>query len=312
MKVLIVGCGNIGFRHLEGILRVSGIIKIYIYDLDFSSFESKRNQISEESLKKIVLCDNLNNIENELDFIICATGSNERFEIISNLLSTFSCKNYLVEKIPFNSIDELQRANELFFANKINVWVNCPRRTLSIYKNLKNQLNQDPFTFHISGSNWGLACNALHFLDLMSFFTNSSIRKLSFVDATTPFQAKRKGYFEIDGTILIEFENGTKGEISCNKDTNLDLTLTINQNSTIYTVNESKTKFYTKNEVSDFKFPFASDLTEILLNLFLTTPTKIELPTLANQLGINLKFLECMTEEFKKYKLVKNSKCPIT
>ena len=53
-----------------------------------------------------------------------------------------------------------------------------PEEFLSFYKLLnKKSKNANKINIHVKGSNWGMACNTIHFLDLFSFLTREKILK---------------------------------------------------------------------------------------------------------------------------------------
>lgn len=56
-------------------------------------------------------------------------------------------------------------------------WVNHPRRMYPFYQELRQKLKKANFS--ISGGDWGLACNGLHFLDLISYLSSSNDFKLN-------------------------------------------------------------------------------------------------------------------------------------
>ena len=52
--------------------------------------------------------------------------------------------------------------------------MNCPRRTITIFKHIKKKLNNfsEPLILRYTGSNWGMCSNSIHFVDLFFYFVN--------------------------------------------------------------------------------------------------------------------------------------------
>ena len=79
-NVLIFGCGNIGFRHLQGVVKSKLNLNIYLYDIDEinSKIENKNilNIKFNKKNKKIHLLKNFNqNISYDIVFV-CNNAKN--------------------------------------------------------------------------------------------------------------------------------------------------------------------------------------------------------------------------------------------
>jgi len=147
-----------------------------------------------------------------IDFAIISTSSNGRFEILKKLFNRYQVKDILLEKVLFQSIREYKLVHEL--NNKspdVNLWVNHPRRISSFYHFLKDRISMNGDlikSVNVAGIDWGLACNSLHFIDLISFLTGNEICDFSnsFLDKSLT-KSKRQGYIEFHGTLTGSFLN---------------------------------------------------------------------------------------------------------
>ena len=57
-------------------------------------------------------------------------------------------------------------------------WVNIPRRLMAWHKVIKDQIQSSGYSVmqvRLTGGQWGLACNAIHFIDLVSWWTGSPV-----------------------------------------------------------------------------------------------------------------------------------------
>ena len=97
---------------------------------------------------------------------------------------------------------------------KIKAWVNCPMRIRPVYVKIKEKLSHQKISFRITGGQWGLITNAIHYLDFVSYLTGET----DFTVDTSRLDkkiwpAKRKGFFELNGTLSADFLNGSHCEL---------------------------------------------------------------------------------------------------
>ena len=52
IKILLIGCGNIGFRHLEGLLKTDLSLDITIIEKSNSTIKEQIEKIKKKNLKK--------------------------------------------------------------------------------------------------------------------------------------------------------------------------------------------------------------------------------------------------------------------
>jgi hypothetical protein len=64
--------------------------------------------------------------------------------------------------------------------------------------------------YSVSGSNWNLASNALHFIDLVQFLSGSKLRKISTLDLESNWRKSRIGFVDICGTLNCVFEDNSE------------------------------------------------------------------------------------------------------
>ena len=123
--------------------------------------------------------------------------------------------------------------NKILEKRKINTYVNFPRRLYPVYNTIKKNINKDnAITIEFNSSNWNLASNALHFLDLLNFFNN---RKKIYLDKSflerKLIASKRKNFIEFKGKLIFKTKNNDSIILNDNdKLTNFDHIL-IEQNN---------------------------------------------------------------------------------
>ena len=207
-KIVLIGCGNIGSRHLQAVIKVKGVTSVEIVEPNIKSQKTAKlrlNKIEFNKLKqKIFWHKSLSTIKNQSDLVIIATNSKGRVNLIQKLLQ-LGHRKFIVEKMVCQSAEEYKKL--LFLFKKFNAkgWVNTNRRYFKSYQNIKTKFaNLENIHLSVFASNSGLGTNAIHFLDLFSWLAEDYKIKLNgeFLENTI-VENKRGGNFkEFLGTII--------------------------------------------------------------------------------------------------------------
>ena len=162
MKALIIGFGHIGQRHFESIYNYKKLKEIYVYDKEIKKVQEYL-KLNKKYKKKLKILDNFSK---DKSFFLCiiSTNSDVRFEMFKKINNTMRIKNYIFEKIVFQKPTEYEKTYKIIIKNKLNCWINCPRRGWKIYTDIKKKIIKNKkFVMKISGENWGLLSNSIHF-----------------------------------------------------------------------------------------------------------------------------------------------------
>ena len=240
--ILLIGAGQLGSRHLQSLVKLNNSVHLIVVDPSQAALKT-----SEERAREIDGWDrhtfsyqkSLKNLP-PLDFAVIATSANIRRKVVEELLSIGTVKKILLEKVLFQSAKDCIDMGVLFKKKDIDVWTNAPRRMWPFYNQLKQELkNERILSLKQGGSNWGLACNSYHFLDLFSFLTDdANISLSSDLLNRKPIESKRAGFKEATGTLCGKFSNGTVFSISDYQDKALASNLIIETNKRIFMIDE--------------------------------------------------------------------------
>jgi hypothetical protein len=213
-KILIAGAGELGSRYLQGLAKNNNPLEIYVFDNNQQSLkkasERWRDVASEQSIHKVVYIDSINSLPSLMDAAIISTTAASRPKVI-DMIDDVSCiQNWMLEKILAQSSDAVNKIQKILEYKK--AWVNTPRRISSLYKNVRNAINLDaPITMKVSGGSWGLACNAIHFLDLLSWMANTQLTSIDASKLNSDwFESKRPGNWDVYGDLVATYANGSK------------------------------------------------------------------------------------------------------
>lgn len=201
-KLAVVGVGGIGRRHLQSLLKSAlPTDKLYAVDPSNASKQALEEQLSDSDRQKLVFLNHACDLPDEINFLVIACNSKNRLKVLSEIIATKRVKNIILEKVLFPSIDEYWKA--IHFINQVENlnFVNHPRRLYPINLVLKDLLQDKEFELRIEGGEWGLLCNALHFIDLCQFFASDASLSITKFDIEKLFESKRQGYSEAFGVI---------------------------------------------------------------------------------------------------------------
>ena len=139
-SILLVGCGNIGSRHLQALVQLQTQVEIHIVEKSSNSQKLAKLRLDEISYDKknhfIFWYKSLNDVKKTGNLAIIATLSPGRTKIIISLLKK-GYKKFLIEKVVCQSKKEyelLLKQMKLFNAKG---WVNNNRRYFDSYQQIK-------------------------------------------------------------------------------------------------------------------------------------------------------------------------------
>ena len=318
-KILIVGCGNIGSRHLQSLLDSTNIA------LDIAVVEP--NEISLNNAKSVfsITCDlhhnltwfsNISDLTESYDFTIVATQATNRYQLVNQLIEKGN-RRFLIEKMVCQSISEYGKILECFKKYEAKGWVNTNFRYFSFYQKLVKYFSKNtPLKFVIVGGDKGLGSNAIHFLDLFLWFTNSDTITLNGDDLTEELLPNKRslGLVEFSGTMTGKnndssisinfsraFENSATVEIS-----NSEHHIRIDTDKSTITKIRGLGDFF-----EDFKFQHTSELTKKIANDVLQTDT-CNLPMLNDLYLVHSELFRIFNLHIKKLTNMESDICPIT
>jgi hypothetical protein len=168
-KALIIGCGQLGTRHLQGLVPFTDL-KIDLYDAFPTQYELAKQRWAEVNgtANRLSFLPNLNILENEYELVIVATNADVRYGLLKHLMEKNVKASFLIEKVLFSSPEDYVHAQKLCLNGDARV--NHARRMYSGFQKLKSVLGEPKrLRLEVTGNNWGLACNGLHFVDLFLY-----------------------------------------------------------------------------------------------------------------------------------------------
>jgi hypothetical protein len=323
MQNLIIGAGQLGSRHLQGMLKFNRCKQvIYVVDpsaeaLDISRFRAKEIEHNQQ----IYFQQHWENIPKNLDLVIIATNADVREQIINQLFMVSEVNYLILEKVLFTDLMAYKRVSELLKTKSVKTWVNHPRRMSDSYLKLKQLIGHNSIgTYQVTGSNWGLGCNGLHFVDLFEFLSGSKIKNMDaeWIDSEI-LNSKRIGFVEFTGTIKGKLANGSVIQITSLREEPSAGTIAIFNSENRFIIQESgtaaiyymkKSEAFKKN-IIPFRMELQSSLTTKILNDLMISKS-CNLPIFEDAKQTHELFMSTLLEVFNRTQKTNSHILPIT
>jgi hypothetical protein len=329
IDVAVIGVGKVGIRHFQALLKCKNRLKIHIVDPDKNALKAARDlaeketQICGQMPHDLAYLSEITELPLEITICIVSTNSDIRAMIVAKLLDFNSMKYLILEKVLFQKLADYDEIGERLEKQSIEAWVNCPMRLIQPYTNIPSELDYSkPITISVTGVNWGLACNSVHFIDFFRFLTRQPLKFLETRLSSLVSVSNNRGVFfefygEIHGAALesanlklecskndkvptkifsIEIENGCKfkkqyvfrpGAISC------------------HNLNDPN------KPIISFPETYQSNLTNIVIDKIIDKGA-CELPTYKASAADHILLLENILRNFRNHPDFSSGSCPIT
>src|SRR5690606_20858382 len=112
-------------------------------------------------------------------------------------------RSFILEKVLFDRLGDYQIFEDLLAESGSAAWVNTPRRSFKGYQRLREKHGPSIASIHVSGKNWGMACNSIHFMDLASYLMDDSGANLNLSGHLHELPCKRRGFIELGGSFEV-------------------------------------------------------------------------------------------------------------
>jgi len=191
MKICVIGVGNIGMRYVQGITREFPDAQLFLVD----------NPVRLQELEKLELGNarlltSLDEVDDSIDLCVVSTSCEPRLAIYKRCLD-LNPRYIILEKYLFNSREEF---SECLLLDRVPTFVN---QWLYGSKTFDCLFEDEARSVELVGSGWGLACNAVHWIDVFKRHMNIAVLQVGSDTAISKvFPSKRAGYEEIYGELV--------------------------------------------------------------------------------------------------------------
>lgn len=324
-QIALIGAGQVGSRHLQALAKCTFPTKIQVVDPNPGSLVIAEKRFREvappDSNLEIEFLPTIEDLASEIDLCIIATTSKVRLAILRSLLAHTHVRYIVLEKVAFTSELEFDEAATLLERSGAKAWVNFPRRMYADYLRLKEKIqNESIINYVVEGNDYGLGCNAIHFIDHVAMLTSDSEYQLNMDEMDrVVFQSKRDGYVDFSGKMKGKFSKGSVISLKCSHSVGIapSFTIRISGNTFEIVINELSNSIEilrdTTGKLRDLSFAmeYQSSLTHIVTQELFTSGN-CRLTSFSESRKLHLPFLRDFTSLMNEVTGTNHTSLPIT
>jgi hypothetical protein len=222
LNLAILGCGQIGSRHLQSLALLEEPATIHLVDPSLQSLETAEARFSQavspERSKAFCLIRHgaSETLPSTLDLAIVASSSFHRADLCEGLLKVTKPEFVILEKFLFPRVSDYDRIGKLLTENQVPTYVNQWMATTFAFQRIASWIGDGLVDMKVSGRGWGLCCNAVHYIEPFQHLTGRQELTLQSSRFEEGFEdSKRNGYRELFGAIKIDSADGSKLDLCC-------------------------------------------------------------------------------------------------
>jgi len=305
-NIVISGCGNIGSRLLQSVSNIDdgaiGTLDIYGVDPFQSSLDLSTERFHQENKGGHTLHMNTDSaaLPAEADLLIVSVDASNRLAALTTVLEHCKPKAIILEKILFTKFEEFETVQAILDDLGVPCWVNCSRNIWPGYQSLKDTLGGKAVTsYTVSGSDWNMGSNAIHFMAALEYVAGEAITQLSMESDNAAIRdSKRAGYKEVTGTLTGVTASGGKISLSSLSVEGRPISVILKASDDNYTIAEGKTIVKNDDAATEAAFPmlYTSQLTQPILQIL--KEGKSDLPTYAQSVRQHHLLFAALNEVF--------------
>ena len=317
-NIAIIGAGQLGSRYLQGVKLALLNYHIYVVDPNKNALiQAKKRYKSFDGTEsnELTCTTNMKNLPKNLTICIISTTSDIRKQVLFDLLQIVNVKYMVLEKVVFQKVEDFEQVKELFRNKNIKSWVNLPRRTFPVYKEIKKKIQNQILNIKVSGNNWGLASNSIHMIDIFVFLTEQNNYKFDINDLSNQkYVAKRKGFQELKGEFKVHSSRGDTlqlFDVNVLPKNNFRIIIKSNEEETIVDETNRLVMVKSKNYMENISIPYQSEITGFILDDIINTGSS-DLVTFNECMGYHVEMLNAFNKQFSIINKKDIRICPIT
>lgn len=318
LQILIVGTGQLGSRYLQGLAACKLPLHIHVQDIDTGSLTRAHDRwmevVKPSTMHTVQLHQAMETVPTSLDLVIVATTAGIRPKVVRRVAEHARVRYWILEKVLAQSEAALDEIAAYVHADpESKAWVNTPRRMLPWHQAIKSKLNhKSPLSLTVTGGSWGLACNAVHFLDMLAWLSGETLQAVGTEQLDRQWiEAKRPGHWEVLGSLNAQFSGGSSASLTV---TSKDLSYCFHLNDGAYNwLIDEEAGIAKRSDGLEVpgRLSFQSEVTAELVDSILANGNCL-LPSLDDSIDLHRVFLRGMLGHWKSTVDAAASYVPIT
>lgn len=218
-RVLIVGCGELGSRHLQAVASLPQVAEIEVVDPRPEALAQGRERLAEvsrgEGTAAVRWLASLDEASPAGGLCIVATQADVRCAVTRQVAERLGYTAFLLEKLVAQSIEEGDALLEVAGTRGLAIWVNCKTRAYPFHQRVKQRLDpREPIIFTAVAGNHGLASNGIHDVDLFAFYDEATVILNGGCRIDPIAHRTKRGLWDLSGTLQGYTEKGSHLTVS--------------------------------------------------------------------------------------------------
>ena len=321
-KIALIGCGEVGSRHLQALVKMSQNITIYVVEPNRNSQNLGKKRLDEISYNKrnhnVFWFNSISELDKKSDVAIIATHARGRVDLIEKLLRC-GHKRFLIEKFVCQSTSEYKKLLSSMKKFKAKGWVNTNLQCFEGYQKIKKCFKPTE-TLSLSiltNSKYGLSTQSIHYLALFSWLTNNNQIKLDgkYLKKELIPNKRSKSFKEFQGTLIGINNDNSFLKLTFLPSFNDSLIVKISGKNIHFILDEIHNKISVFNEKKpkkwNFKFEHVSSLTTKIIQDILKKDDCL-LPLVQDSYHSHSELFRIFNAHLKKIFNKDFKSCPIT
>lgn len=230
-NVLLCGCGNIGFRHLQAMAAMPTRAAITVVEPNAAAHPRIADFMGGATAAghRFTLTADVPQDDTAYDLAVIATSANTRRAAFQAITDRHQVRVMVLEKVLFQTLADLDAVGAALTEKGIAAYVNCGRRYFPGYREAKARWQAGrPLDVTVAGAAFGLASNGIHLIDLAEYLNDAALVSLDAAGLRPgSVEAKRDGCVEVFGRITGTLSNGARLTIDCADDPAISIAVTV-------------------------------------------------------------------------------------
>jgi predicted dehydrogenase len=316
-RILIVGCGQLGSRHLQAVASLPQVREVEVVDPRPEALNLGRERLSEVTDRQprtaFRWLSSLEDASRGGELCIVATRADVRCKLVRQIAETL---------LVAQSVRDYENLMDFSKAKGLSIWVNCKARAYPSHRRVKAHLDlAEPIIFSVAGGNQGLATNGLHDADLFAFYDGTSQIESAgaCIDPNLHPSKRGNGLFELSGTLRGFTEKGSHFTVSFAADHEGPVHFSISSRCYRAVINDMMKWFYESTADSRWSWrqvPYEANLmVSNMTRAFAADILRLghcELPTLEECFPAHQFILIELNPHFNRLLGTEGDRCPVT
>jgi len=220
-RILLVGCGELGSRHLQAVASLPHVEEIEVVDPRPEALALGQQRLAEvpdrSSTTVVRWLRSVDEANRGGELCVIATQADVRCQLVKQVADSLGYSRFLLEKLVAQSVRGYEDLMRFAVERTLSVWVNCKTRLHPSHKRVKAHLDpSEPIIFSVVGGNHGLINNGIHVADLFAFYDGA--RHIdsagSRIDPLLHPSKRGNGMLDLSGTLCGYSERGSQFTLS--------------------------------------------------------------------------------------------------